>query len=631
MQNLNKPCAYILTLQSESRNQALIDDCNRLNIAPNIFPAIDLRKVRVPSHDTYRALRFDWLDRDLTNGEIGCIVSHRGIIEDFLRTQSKATYVFEDDAVISDARIQDFRDLYEFICSVNTPMIISLFRSKFSLFRLYRNKKIVINDNVTLIKPARPTYGTVGYLINKEAAQIISDTESLLISPADWPIEWIGKIEFYTLIDQFVFHDDDAKSTIEGERALEQMLPSKKSISGGNLFSRNFRYLFELNKISKIVDSENQQTLVKYRLIELCEYGFPILYRLFIRKVDSSDNFKRRSSLSKFIYLPKYIYWRIIRRLYRSFLNYFLMNSRIGIKKLLSIFGYKIVKRELHLNSKETYSPAEIIRFLNETGMVQKSSRNSNNSQLDNDFALVITIYNQTAHQLNRCLEGLKSQSLIPDQILWIDGGSTSPDTLAWIDQNIVKNQVGTSFTAKWSGSKFVQIENIGIVRTRNLALEYINTRYVVFHDPDDQLTPNFFQELKKTAELNLAAQIIYPNVFIRNENGNVTNYWETGPTDLKSFLTSNRIPASSCIDLNFIRALGGYRLEMEMGMEDWDLWVRASLVNSFFVHSPRAEYFYSENLPASRTIHLRDFESSQRKKIFQFVLNYLEISYNNS
>jgi hypothetical protein len=138
----------------------------------------------------------------------------------------------------------------------------------------------------------------------------------------------------------------------------------------------------------------------------------------------------------------------------------------------------------------------------------------------------------------------------------------------------------------------------------------------LVFHDPDDEISRNFFSEIEKVILRNINAQIVFPNVIIRNAKGKTVNYWQTGPFEIEALLSANTLPATSCIDRGLFLSLGGYRIEMEDGMEDWDLWVRAAIAGAVAIPAQKAEYSYTEFHPKSRTVNLQPYEEKQKLAI---------------
>lgn len=95
-----------------------------------------------------------------------------------------------------------------------------------------------------------------------------------------------------------------------------------------------------------------------------------------------------------------------------------------------------------------------------------------------NKLSIIITFYNKKDHILD-CIESIKNQRNQNFDLIIVDDGSTDSSA------NLVKESINTYD----KHINFITLENnSGHAHARNIALEHVNTEYVMFLDADDQL-----------------------------------------------------------------------------------------------------------------------------------------------
>lgn len=102
--NTNIPRIVVINLQTSiDRRQAMSAHLQELGLTPTFFDAIDGRKlteeVVAAVYDHERAKATHW--GELTRGEIGCALSHRGVWENLIASGDTGWLVLEDDAVLA--------------------------------------------------------------------------------------------------------------------------------------------------------------------------------------------------------------------------------------------------------------------------------------------------------------------------------------------------------------------------------------------------------------------------------------------------------------------------------------------------------------------------------------------------
>ena len=105
----------------------------------------------------------------------------------------------------------------------------------------------------------------------------------------------------------------------------------------------------------------------------------------------------------------------------------------------------------------------------------------------NNFFTLVICSYKRET-LIKKCLTNVLKNTLKPKKIIIIDQ-----------NDNDKTNKISKQLFLKFKYSKFKiikNIKNIGLTKSKNISLNYINTKYVVFLDDDIMTHKNFFKNL---------------------------------------------------------------------------------------------------------------------------------------
>lgn len=96
--------AYVISLpEAAQRRDFMRAQLEKLGIAFDFFDAVDGRKFNVPNHPVYaKYRRRAFFGKDLTGGELGCLLSHRKIYERMVEHGIERAVVFEDDAILHE-------------------------------------------------------------------------------------------------------------------------------------------------------------------------------------------------------------------------------------------------------------------------------------------------------------------------------------------------------------------------------------------------------------------------------------------------------------------------------------------------------------------------------------------------
>ena len=184
--------AFILSPDNSVRKANVERQCKKIGFStPHIFPAIMGRNF---SEEELRCLACN--PTYLSKGEIGCVLSHLGVYEEFLQdTSAGYAAVFEDDAVFEpELSLALLDQIGSFIASLDEAAVIVLQKSRY-------HKTVVKDFGVTKAYGAHNLFYAYGYVLNRQAAKNIREVQTPVRFEMDafkyyW---WLDKCSLYCL------------------------------------------------------------------------------------------------------------------------------------------------------------------------------------------------------------------------------------------------------------------------------------------------------------------------------------------------------------------------------------------------------------------------------------------------
>lgn len=132
------------------------------------FDAIDGRNFDVRQQPSYNSRkRRLYFGRDMSGGELGCMLSHRAIYEKMLAENIDMALVLEDDAVIHE----DLSDVIESLKSCPVPFDLVRFLSSPKVAKLKQRVVVPLTGQYTLNRLCTTPGGAHGYIITNAGAQ----------------------------------------------------------------------------------------------------------------------------------------------------------------------------------------------------------------------------------------------------------------------------------------------------------------------------------------------------------------------------------------------------------------------------------------------------------------------------
>ncbi len=223
------PPIYIINMVKDvDRKNSMIDRLNKLNIDAEFIEAVDGRKMTEAEisniYDSKKRKRY--FGRDLTKGEIGCLLSHRKIYSKMVDENIDIAVILEDDVIFEP----DFKEALEAICSSNIKWDVIRFLGSEKIYK--RGCRKITNLGNTRYKFARlPTTpgGAHGYIITLKAAKVM-----LSHMQKNWiPIDtlqgrcWETKLETLVLYPAPLYPNPDEESVIGNDERFDKTIKLK--------------------------------------------------------------------------------------------------------------------------------------------------------------------------------------------------------------------------------------------------------------------------------------------------------------------------------------------------------------------------------------------------------------------
>jgi glycosyltransferase involved in cell wall biosynthesis len=223
----------------------------------------------------------------------------------------------------------------------------------------------------------------------------------------------------------------------------------------------------------------------------------------------------------------------------------------------------------------------------------------------------VVIAYHNGSKWIERALESVATQTVLPEEIIVVDDGSSPEES---------KFLLGLQGKHDF---KIVHQENGGQSSARNNGISKASSEYVSLLDQDDYYLPKHIEVLLEAADFsdpNFAFS--YGDLWRVNESGMVlaqscVNLESNHPhLDLKALVGTNMyiLPSAALIKREIFLAVGGYDEELR-GYEDDDLFLRLFLAGYTNRFTPQAvtawtlntsSTSFSESMARSRFIYFK-------------------------
>jgi GT2 family glycosyltransferase len=199
-------------------------------------------------------------------------------------------------------------------------------------------------------------------------------------------------------------------------------------------------------------------------------------------------------------------------------------------------------------------------------------------------ISFITPVYNASPEHLDQLVKSLTSQAHEVWELILSDDGSTSKDTLEWLDHHkplpsikILRNN-----------------RNEGIAAASNRGLSVARGNWVGLIDHDDALAPFSLHTFIDTIKKHPLAQLIYTDEVITNNSLQPKGYFLKPAFDPILLSGVNYINHLTLYRNNRLQEIGGFREGFD-GSQDYDLLLRylRGLKTSEIIHLPYPAYLW--------------------------------------
>lgn len=215
---------FIISLQSATeRRQKVKQEFERLAVPFTFFDAVDGRKFSMSEREDYDGVRRRrYFGKDLTGGELGCLLSHRGIYQKMVNEQIPYALVFEDDARLHD----DFPSVVESLLSCPVKYDLVRFLSSDKVARLTQRKVAEFAGGYSLNRLLTTPGGAHGYIITLDGAGKLLRATRRNWRPIDTLMGHVWSTGLHAFIVQpgLVWQDLSLQSSIGDDRFIKPQI-----------------------------------------------------------------------------------------------------------------------------------------------------------------------------------------------------------------------------------------------------------------------------------------------------------------------------------------------------------------------------------------------------------------------
>lgn len=199
MKNMNNIKVIVISLKHEKQRRLFIQkQLQEIGLDVTFFDAINGSKENVFLNPDYNKLkRRLFYGKDLTDGELGCFLSHRAVIKKIVLERIEHCLVLEDDALL----LQNFSSVLVSLlnCSYSWELIRFLGNPKIE--KLTQRKILKLFGEYYLTRLATSPGGAYAYLISYDGAKKLAKALNEIYLPIDSVMghPWRAGIEVLTV------------------------------------------------------------------------------------------------------------------------------------------------------------------------------------------------------------------------------------------------------------------------------------------------------------------------------------------------------------------------------------------------------------------------------------------------
>lgn len=280
-------------------------------------------------------------------------------------------------------------------------------------------------------------------------------------------------------------------------------------------------------------------------------------------------------------------------------------NAKKRITKLCNVEDNYILRKEFFKSVINNYRKKSKYPFLNDTSAYRKIA-----DKQKGKLSVVIPYYNMGKY-IDDTIKSIENSLYNNIEIIIVNDGS--------------KEEFSIEALKKYRNNpkiKIVDIKNAGLANARNVGASVATGEFIAFLDADDMVEKTFYT--KAINILNRFDNVSYVYSWVKYFEGS-EGIWTTFDVQLPYILCHNMLNANTLIRREDFIKYGQNRVEMEYGMEDYDMWISLAENNCFGVCIPEFLSLYrvrsdsmARGFNVNNLLYLTEIITKNHTKIYQ-------------
>lgn len=225
--------------------------------------------------------------------------------------------------------------------------------------------------------------------------------------------------------------------------------------------------------------------------------------------------------------------------------------------------------------------------------------------------SIIITCFNLGKY-IKEAIDSVLIQTFQDFEIIIINDGSTDDETNSILE------------SLNHSKIRVFNINNQGLANARNYGIELAAGKYILPLDADDKIAHSYLEKAIAVLESNQNIGIVYCQAEVFDQE----NYkWDLPEYELSRMLVDNLIFCSAFFQRDDWKSVGGYKISMIYGWEDYEFWLSIIELKRDVYRIPECLFFYRKRIDSMASIMSREHLYYSYKEI---VKNHSELYINN-
>lgn len=215
-------------------------------------------------------------------------------------------------------------------------------------------------------------------------------------------------------------------------------------------------------------------------------------------------------------------------------------------------------------------------------------------------ISVIMPCYNDGKY-IKEAISSIEAQTYPEWEIIVIDDGSDDEETIKIIDSiNSPKIKVYHTNHLRPAGA-------------RNYGIEHANGKYILPVDSDDKIDSTYMEKAVKILESNSQIGVVYCEADLFGEK---VGKWDLPSYSFEQMLLDNVVFVTALFYRSDWEKVGGFNVNMEAGMEDYDFWLGILELGREIYQIPEILFHYRIK-PSSRTTGFQS-DYLQMQKVYR-------------